>query len=78
MTLASEGQAFAALVFAFVMLLPVLLFALAYWRRWDWLVWIGLIGNGVWATPAPGTHQQTRKHAAALSAGGGSANHGAQ
>ena len=35
--------------FAFVKLLPVLLFALAIWKRWVWLVWIALIGNGFWA-----------------------------
>jgi hypothetical protein len=29
-------------------LLPVLLFSLAYWRQWKWLMWIGTIGYGVW------------------------------
>ena len=29
-------------------LLPFLLFALAYWRRWNWLMWIGLIGYTIW------------------------------
>lgn len=29
-------------------LLPVLLFSLAYWRRWKWLMWIGLVGYGAW------------------------------
>lgn len=38
----------AAFGFSFVMLLPILLFALAYWRRWSWLMWLGLIGYGVW------------------------------
>ena len=31
-----------------VFLLPVLLFSLAYWRRWRWLMWTGLIGYGAW------------------------------
>ena len=31
------------------MFLPTLLFALAYWRRWFWLIWIGLCGNLIWA-----------------------------
>src|SRR5579864_3106557 len=48
-TLVGEGQALAVFGFALAMLLPVLLFALAYWRRWAWLMWTGLIGNGVWA-----------------------------
>jgi hypothetical protein len=29
-------------------LLPVLLFSLAYWRRWKWLMAIGLVGYGAW------------------------------
>ena len=29
-------------------LLPFLLFALAYWRRWKWLMWVGAIGYGIW------------------------------
>ena len=29
-------------------LLPFLLFALAYWRRWNWLMWVGAIGYSVW------------------------------
>lgn len=48
-TLLSEGQALAVLGFAFAMLLPVLLFALALWKRWFWLMWVGLMGYGVWA-----------------------------
>ncbi len=48
-TVFGEGHAFGALGFAFAMLLPAALFALAYWRRWAWLMWVGLIGNGVWA-----------------------------
>jgi hypothetical protein len=47
--LLSEGQAVAALGFALTMLLPLLLFALALWRHWVWLMWIGLIGYGAWA-----------------------------
>jgi hypothetical protein len=48
-TLLKEGQAFGVPGFALAMLLPVLLFALAIWKRWIWLVWVGLIGNGFWA-----------------------------
>ena len=45
-----SGEApLASFIFAFVMLLPVLLFGLAYWRRWSWLMWLGLFGYGVWA-----------------------------
>lgn len=29
-------------------LLPVLLFSLAYWKRWHWLMWIGVVGYGAW------------------------------
>jgi hypothetical protein len=29
-------------------LLPVLLFSLAYWRQWIWLMWAGAAGYGVW------------------------------
>ena len=29
-------------------LLPFLLFALAYWRRWNWLMWVGVIGYSSW------------------------------
>jgi len=44
-----SGEApFAAFAFAFLMFLPSLLFALAYWRRWFWLIWLGLFGNIVW------------------------------
>ena len=35
--------------FVLAMLLPVLLFALAIWKRWVWLMWLGLIGYGIWA-----------------------------
>jgi hypothetical protein len=48
-TLLSEGQAFAVLSFALVMLLPVLLFALSFWKRRGWLMWVGLMGYSVWA-----------------------------
>ena len=49
MTLLGEGQALAVLGFALAMLLPVLLFALSMWKRWMGLIWLGLIGYGVWA-----------------------------
>ena len=29
-------------------LLPFLLFSLAYWRRWNWLMWVGAVGYGAW------------------------------
>ena len=29
-------------------LLPFLLFSLAYWRRWNWLMWAGVVGYSVW------------------------------
>ena len=48
-TLLNEGQALGVMGFALAMLLPVLLFALAIWKRWVWLIWVGLIGNGFWA-----------------------------
>ena len=47
--LLSDGQAVAAMGFALTMLLPLLLYALALWRHWVWLMWIGLIGYGAWA-----------------------------
>ncbi len=31
-----------------VFLFPVLLFWLAYWKRWGWLMWIGTVGYGIW------------------------------
>jgi hypothetical protein len=44
-----SGEApFAAFAFAFLMFLPSLLFALAYWKRWFWLLWFALLGNLVW------------------------------
>jgi hypothetical protein len=54
-TLLKEGQAFSVLGFALAMPLPVLLFALAIWKRWVWLVWVwlvwvGLIGSGFWVS----------------------------
>ena len=39
----------AVLGFALAKLLRVLLFALSLWKRWVWLMWVGLIGYGVWA-----------------------------
>jgi hypothetical protein len=47
--LLGEGHAPAVLGFALAMLLPVALFALAAWKRWIWLMWLGLAGYGVWA-----------------------------
>lgn len=44
-----NGQAIPALGFAVTMLLPVMLFGLAFSKRWFWLMWIGLIGYGSWA-----------------------------
>jgi hypothetical protein len=29
-------------------LLPFLLFALAFWRRWYWLMWVGVVGYSAW------------------------------
>jgi hypothetical protein len=48
-TLLGEGHALAVLSFALAMLLPVLLFALSLWKRWVSLMWVGLMGYGVWA-----------------------------
>lgn len=48
-TLFAQGQALSVLGFAVAMLLPVLLFALGIWKRWACLMWVGLIGYGVWA-----------------------------
>ncbi len=31
-----------------VFLLPFLLFVLAYWKRWNWLMWVGSIGYTAW------------------------------
>jgi hypothetical protein len=44
----SGDAPFAAFTFAFFMFLPTLLFALAYWKRWFWLMWLGFCGNLVW------------------------------
>jgi hypothetical protein len=49
LTLLKEGQALPVLGFALAMLLPVLLFALSLWKRWVWLMWVGLLGYGIWA-----------------------------
>lgn len=43
------ASAAAAVAFAIAMALPVLLFALAVWKRWRWLMWVGLVGYGAWA-----------------------------
>jgi hypothetical protein len=29
-------------------LLPILLFLLAYWKRWTWLMWLGVFGYTAW------------------------------
>ncbi len=47
--IAGEGQMLTAVGFAMLMMLPVLLFALAYARRWLWLMWLALVGYGAWA-----------------------------
>jgi hypothetical protein len=49
LTLLEEGQALPILGFALAVLLPVLLFALSLWKRWVWMMWVGLIGYGAWA-----------------------------
>jgi hypothetical protein len=46
---AAEGHAIAAIVFSAICLGPVLLFAIAFWKRLFWMMWLGLIGYGVWA-----------------------------
>ena len=46
---AAEGHAIAAIVFSALFLLPVLIFAIAFWKRLFWLMWFGLIGYCVWA-----------------------------
>ena len=47
--LAREGQAALAFGFAILMVLPLMLFILAFWKRWTWLMWLGAAGYGVWA-----------------------------
>jgi len=46
---ARSGHAAAAIGFAFVFLLPVMMFAFALCKRWFWLLWLGALGYGVWA-----------------------------
>jgi hypothetical protein len=46
-TVLREGHALAVLGFSLAMRLPLLLFALAFWKRWVWVMWLGLIGYGV-------------------------------
>jgi len=48
-TVLREGHALAVLGFSLAMRHPLLLFALAFWKRWVWVMWLGLIGYGVWA-----------------------------
>jgi hypothetical protein len=47
--LTREGQAAPAFGFATLMVLPLLLFSLAFWKRLTWLMWLGAGGYGVWA-----------------------------
>jgi hypothetical protein len=46
---AGEGHAIAAIVFSAFFLLPVLIFAFAFWKRVFWLMGFGLIGYCIWA-----------------------------
>jgi len=46
---AEEGHAVAAVVFSILFLLPFLLLAIAFWKRLVWLMWLGVVGYGVWA-----------------------------
>ena len=48
-TLVQQGHAVAALSFALAMLTPTLFFVAAVWKRWFWLMWLGLIGYVIWA-----------------------------
>jgi hypothetical protein len=45
--LTREGQAAPAFGFATLMVLPLLLFSLAFWKRLTWLMWLGAGGYGV-------------------------------
>ena len=46
---AADGRlAVADVAYASAFLLPVALYLLAAWRRWSWLMWIGLVGYSVW------------------------------
>jgi hypothetical protein len=47
--MAGEGQAALAFGFAILMVLPLLLFVLAFWKGWTWLMWLGAVGYGVWS-----------------------------
>jgi hypothetical protein len=47
--MAGEGQAALAFGFAILMVLPLLLFVLAFWKGWTWLMWLGAVGYGIWS-----------------------------
>jgi hypothetical protein len=47
--LVQQGQTAPALGFAGLVLIPLLLFILAFWNRWLWLMWAGLVGYAAWA-----------------------------
>ncbi len=47
--IAREGQVSTAVGFGVAMLLPVLLFAAAFAKRWLWMMWAALGGYGLWA-----------------------------
>jgi hypothetical protein len=34
--------------FVSAFLLPFLMFLLAYWKHWTWLMWVGAVGYSVW------------------------------
>lgn len=45
----AEGHALAAIVFSVLFLLPIVIFAVAFWKRLFWLMWLSLVGYCVWA-----------------------------
>jgi hypothetical protein len=47
---AAEGHVIVAIIFSALFLIPVLIFAIAFWKRLFWLMWLGLIGYCVWAS----------------------------
>jgi hypothetical protein len=48
-TLVHGGHTGAVIGFSVAVLTPFLLFVLAFWRRWFWLMWVGLLGHATWA-----------------------------
>jgi hypothetical protein len=46
---AAEGHVIAAIVFSALFWIPILIYAIAFWKRIFWLMWLGLIGYCVWA-----------------------------